>query len=351
VALIDPRLPGYARGSPKASRVFLLDAEAGTVSFGDGLRGARPAAGVPITAEYAVTRGAAGNVPAGAVRSGPGLPAGLAVANPLATWGGLDAESVQVGERMTAAFLRHRDRAVTAEDFRDLALRTPGTALARVDVLPAWTPGPAEPGSVAGAVTLMVVPAADPVHPQAPRPDARTLAAVCAWLDPRRLITTDVRVTGPRYRGLWISVALSPAPDAALAEVRQRVREALQAFLSPLPHDGAAPGPGGIEDITPGGWPARAPVLQAQLLAVVARVPGVLLVSELLVGFDAPAVRAAARLAFGPLELPEILGIAVDAAEAPQPLDVLKAATEGRPGDDDSAGPRRLPVPFIPDAC
>jgi hypothetical protein len=350
VALIDPRLPGYARGSAPASRVFRLDAEAGTVSFGDGLRGARPPFGALISAEYAVTRGAAGNVPAGALRSGLRLPPGVAVSNPLATWGGLDAETVPMGERMVAAFLRHRDRAVTAEDFRDLALRTPGTALARVDVLPAWVPGDDEPGSVPGAVTLMVVPAADPLHPLAPRPDARVLAAVCAWLDPRRLVTTDVRVTGPRYRGLWISVALSAAPDTALAELRARVRDALQAFLSPLPASEAPPRPGGIDDITAGGWPQRAPVLQAQLLAVVARVPGVLLVSELLVGFDAPTVRAEPRLAFGPLELPEILGVAVEPGEAPTPLAQLKAATQGQAADE-PPGPVRLPVPFIPDAC
>ena len=46
-------------------------------------------------------------------------------------------------------------------------------------------------------VTVMVVPRSDPVHPAAPRPDRQFLGAVCDWLSPRRLVTTELHVRGP----------------------------------------------------------------------------------------------------------------------------------------------------------
>jgi predicted phage baseplate assembly protein len=279
----------------------------------------------------------------------------LSVSNPLATWGGRDAETATDGERSIQAWLRHRDRAVTAEDFRDLALRTPSVRLARVEVLTAFKP---EVGATAGAVTVMVVPANDPKHPDAPRPDPVALRAVCEWLDPRRLVTTEVFVTGPRYRGIWIAVGLEPDPGVALAELRPKVRAALIAFLSALPQADAVSRPGGIDDITPGGWPLRAPVIAAQLLAVVARVPGVRLVNDVLMGEEAASgPQPADRLAFAELDQPELLGLLVEARDfspGENPLVGLRESTLGRSGSGAGASNdanRRLPVPFIPNQC
>jgi hypothetical protein len=353
-ALIDSRLPGYWRPGAAMSQVFQVDAEAGVLRFGDGLRGARPAFDAEISARYDITQGQAGNVAAGAVNSGARLPPGLVVANPLPTWGGLDAEHAADGERAIRATLRHRDRAVTADDFRDITLRTPGLRLARVEVLPAWRPGAGlAPGEAPGAVTVLVVPAADPVHPLAPRADAATLAAVCQWLDPRRLITTEVAVTSPQYKGLWLSVGLRPNANVASTEVAQRVRDALNAFLSPLPLDDANARPGGIADITPGGWPLTVPVLEKQLLAVVARVPGVLLVEELLLAAEAVTLLPSDQVAMAGIELPEVLGIGVAVGTA-QPLDALRSALRGRPdpgGQGSGDGTARLPVPFVQNQC
>jgi hypothetical protein len=365
VPVVDPRLPGLTRGDPADSRVYALDAEAGEVRFGDGLRGARPPAGASIEVDYQVTAGRAGNVSQGAIKTAPTLPAGLTVGNPLPTWGGTDAEAVADAEKRIPAWLRHRDRAVTAQDFRDLALATPNAALARAEVLTAWLPpaagaAPGEPGSVPGAVTIMLVPSTDPDHPAAPRPGAALIADVGAWLDARRLITTQVCVTGPRYLGIWLTVAVRPAPDVAMAEVTRRVEEALTAFLSPLPLPGAdgpaPPRPGGIEDITPGGWPLNVPLLDKQLLAVVARVPGVLLVSDLALGLDtAGGVSQLASIPLAGLELPEVLGIQVTEGDTAPSLVELKASRAGwvdsAGGVGDGALPARLPVPFIPDKC
>src|SRR6266545_1883831 len=134
VRVIDPReSPGRRLSKPAAtdpsaaqrdpSHVFALNAESGEVRFGDGARGARPPERATIRASYEYARGAAGNVSAGRINAAPSLPEGFKVSNPVETWGGADAESVAEGEKQIARYLQHRDRLVTAEDFRTIADR------------------------------------------------------------------------------------------------------------------------------------------------------------------------------------------------------------------------------------
>ena len=52
---------------------------------------------------------------------------GVGGANPIPTWGGADAESVQQGEKQISRYLQHRDRLVTKEDFVSITLRTTPT--------------------------------------------------------------------------------------------------------------------------------------------------------------------------------------------------------------------------------
>src|SRR5207244_1876080 len=145
--------------------VFVVDRESGEVRFGDGLRGARPRG--PIVASYAYGGGRSGNVAIGAIATAPLLPAGFVVSNPLPTWGGDEGETTAEGERAIARYIRHRDRAVTPDDFSDIVRRTPGIELGRVDVLPLYHPRLGSPSP--GVVTLLVVPD-DPRRPEAPEP-------------------------------------------------------------------------------------------------------------------------------------------------------------------------------------
>ncbi len=72
------RLTDDLLAADEDDRVFALDPEAGEIRFGDGLRGARPAAGQRMRASYEFGGGVAGNVAVGAAPSrpagdGPGL--------------------------------------------------------------------------------------------------------------------------------------------------------------------------------------------------------------------------------------------------------------------------------------
>ena len=325
---------------PGPTDVFSLDAEAGVVSFGDGLTGRRPELGEALYASYGWSNGAAGNVGAGALKAGPLLIAGISATNPLPMSGGADSESIAAAEKHIPRVIQHRDRLVTAADFRSIAWRTPGVAVGRIDVLPAAHPdiAPVAIGTAPGAVTLLAIPAFDPAHPTAPRSGREFLDALCRQLDPRRLVTTELVVRGPDYVGVWISVGIEVAGGFGSAEVESAVAARLTAFLSPLPPlFGAEPDPGA------GGWPLGRAVFARSLLAEAARTPGVVAVINLLLARGSQA--AAESVPLTGLELPEILGISVVAGD-PMPLDLVRGAVPSTTSDQ-----RRLPVPVVAESC
>lgn len=342
VPVPDLRLaPGVAPPPPREARLFVLEPTTGTVRFGDGMRGTRPPAGSSIRADYDVGVGARGNVAAGQIASAPALPAGITVANPVRTWGGVDAESVGEGEKQTARALQHRDRLVTIEDFETIARRTPGVEIGRIDVLPTWSPDLGTTGASPGTVTLLVVPRADPRNPAAPEPDELFLDAICAYLAPRRLVTTELVLSGPTYRDIGVSVGIDVAPGESTASVRDAVRRELIRFLAPV--DPTQPpwyeaGPSGLDAtwVHPRrGWPLAKPVLRLELLAVANRVPGVQLVREVVLTVGTSAT---------PIETVELAGL-----ELPRATVTVYA---GDPLPEPLPLPREVvPVPVVPESC
>ena len=212
--------------------MFVLNAESGELRFGDGAHGARLPDGAIIRAAYEYGGGREGNVGAKVINTTPAVLPGFVVENPIATWGGADAETVVEGEKQIARYLQHRDRLVTADDFRVITLRTPGVSVGRVEVLPTYHPdfGGAE---VPGVVTLLLIPTFDPLQPDAPLPRKPFLDAVCRHLDPRRLVTTEVVLRGPDYKGVWISIGIKVAAGYNESEVTEAVAAAIRAFLAP----------------------------------------------------------------------------------------------------------------------
>jgi len=359
VKVPDLRQPPGARPRPmESSDVFAVNAESGEIRFGDGFRGRRPPPGARMLVSYDYGVGTAGNVGAGAINTGPSLPAGMKVANPVRTWGGAEAESVTEGEKQIARYLQHRDRLVTAADFETIAARTPGVDLGRVEVLSAFNPEltPSEPGDAPGAVTLMLIPRFDPRQPDAPLPDRPFLDAVCRHLDPRRLVTTELFLRAPAYKPIWVSVGINVLAGWSIADVREAVKAALLQFLAPIRQQ---PG-GGLLDNQPlslampqyaeleKGWPLRKPVTGRELAAIASRVPGVMLVNNVEVA--AGTATAQDQIPMTGLELPRVAGILVVVGE-PVPIDELRGQT---PADDTTPGAapvRLVPIPIVPEEC
>lgn len=345
------RAPGQQWLDPRPNEVFIVDAEAGTVRFGDGLRGRRPPAGARLLAHYDISDGAKGNVAVGAINGGAALPPGVKPLNPLPTWGGADAEDASSGEKRVAGFVRHRDRLVTADDFASIARGTPGLAVARVEVLAAWHPdlGHSQPGDAPGVVTLMLVPRHDARDPRAPAPDRAFIDALCRYLDPRRLVTTELVLRGPSYVDLWLSLGITVAGGFAVPDVRDRVQQRLRQVLAPArglvdePSEAAATLPG-LEQ----GWPLQRAVNRLELMAEVARVAGVQRVNDLLLAQGSAGV-VATELPLEGLQLPRIAGLAVELGSA-LPLDALRG--QAAPAPAAGTTPRRtVPVPIVPRQC
>ncbi len=111
------------------SRCYLLDANEGVVTFGDGNKGKKPAVGITggIRISYSIGCGAAGNLKAGDV-TGLDLSIGYInqITNPLALAGGYDRETAGEAMARRAGELKHRFRAVTPSDYEKLAKEASG---------------------------------------------------------------------------------------------------------------------------------------------------------------------------------------------------------------------------------
>lgn len=329
VPTADPSLPpGSPLPPPGNPNVFTVDPESGEIRFGDGLRGRRPLRGHQIFATYAHGGGRIGNVGIGAIKTSPLLPAGFQVANPLPTWGGTEGETVAEAERTIPRVLKHRNRAVSLDDFVDVVRNTPGIDLGRVEVLPLVHPDVGSPAP--GVVTVLVVPN-DRRRPEGPVPDQFFLRAICEYLEPRRVLTSEVHVRGPEYVGVSVSIGITVVPGKEIPIVREAVKARIGQFLSPLPSAQDFPG-----------WPLEKSVEDRELLVAAAKVDGVAKVNQVLLwGSSADPVLS---VSITGRQLPRLDRIAVAIGEAEN---IMAAAAEPA----GTKPKRRLPVPVVPREC
>ena len=316
--------------------VFTLDSESGVIRFGDGLRGSRPQLGRRILTNYQYGGGLLGNVGIGAINASRDvrLQGGYKLSNPIPTSGGALGESVAESERNIPRILRHRDRVVTLQDFEDVVKRTPGVDVGRVEILPLFLPSQPD-RDASGVVTVVPIPKFDPIRPFWPSPDRLFLRRICDYLEPRRLVTTEIYVRGPTYVPVYISVGIQVRAGHFPDVVRQTVSERLNAYLSALPPLGGSEGRG---------WPLNKRLIRKDLEAVVTRVPGVDFVNSLQLGLKTPQDGPEHDL-FG-LELPMLVGLSVREGEA-ESLDSVFAPTP----DTDPTSVKVVPVPVIRAKC
>src|SRR5262249_49411097 len=164
---------------------------AGTGSAGTGSAGTGSAntglAGTGFTGTASVETESAGTGTAGTGPAGVDPDLAAAAANDVPAEGGLEAESLAAVRARIGDSVAEVTRAVTAEDYRTLAVSTPGVAVARCHV--GIGDHPRYPCSaVPGAVTVRIVPGvpdpvaelADPGYDPALLPDPGALQAVRA---------------------------------------------------------------------------------------------------------------------------------------------------------------------------
>lgn len=342
----------------REASVFELDAEAGTLRFGDGVRGRVPERQMRIRLAYGrFGGGRAGNLPAASLSEvssaqlvgAPRPMPGIKVLQPLAIEGGEDAETLARAEKRIPSMLRHRERAVTADDYRRLAQEVPGTDVGRVEVMPRFKPRERR-FDVPGVVSVMVLPARVFGKAPNPRPDRPFIERVHGHLAARTPLATELYVIGCEYVALGVAVGVTIRDGFGREAVLFELREAVRRLLWPLPPYGA----GGA------GWPLGRTVRERELEVEVSRVAGVAEVGGInlferaeidgkavwrLLTRNTPDGTQSLRLAAW--QLPELLSVvAVDnvAGSGGAPSDL---AAVPNPFADDTA----VAVPVVPEVC
>jgi predicted phage baseplate assembly protein len=317
--------------SGRDDRHLLLDSAAARVQCGDSVRGRVLPVGATVRAlSYRYGGGVAGNVAAKAVaKVADAAVAGVRVENPMPTSGGEDGEPIDRALERIPGELSRQNRAVTAGDFRALAM-IPGVG--RAECLPHFDPATHDQDA-AGVVTVLVWPARDPQHPDAPTAAAALLQAVFEQLDPRRLVTTELYVVPPVYREVAVSVGVAVKTGYSAIGVRRWAELVVRQYLSPLP-------PFGPEGE---GWPLGRRVHGPELEAAVLQVEGVEYVEGVRVAALSGPQPAESTVELRPWEVPALAALTVVAGPP------LPPGSAGQPLDPDAPAP--VPVPVPRDEC
>ncbi|MGH9939119.1 MAG: putative baseplate assembly protein, partial [Blastocatellia bacterium] len=255
----------FLRSDPY-SRHYTIDHISGSVTFGDGKRGAPPPRGTNnVAAAYRTGGGAAGNAPKAAIAQVKSpLPGVASVTNPVAADGGADAETLPMAQERGPQTLRHRYRAVACADLEWLARQAAGTRVARAKCLPNVNRDLRfEPGWV----TLLIVPqgAEGRLSPGSELiREVEDFLAERAFVGLARQTPARINVIGPGYIQVTVEAEVVPRDIDEAEQVKQRARAALDAFLHPL-----TGGPEGA------GWVFGRDVYESEIYRVIENVPGV----------------------------------------------------------------------------
>ena len=268
-------------------RVYVLDAEAGLIYFGDGRRGRVPGLGARIVApRYRWTASTSRELPAGTVTQGENLPSFVQdVTNVIPARGGRDAETLDDAKRRAPRELKSFGRAVTSDDFTFFATQTPDANIAKAVVIPLRRPYTAEgidrPGvdmtrTAPGAISVVVVPEGDG---RFLAPTDGVLRAVCRHLNKYRLVTTELYVVPPQYVRIFdVEISVVPKPGVTRTQLREAIVKRLETYVHVV-----RGGPDGT------GFELGSTLHHAELVSQVFRVEGVDRVEELKARYDGRA--------------------------------------------------------------
>jgi hypothetical protein len=284
--------PHFYRSTPH-DRHYVVERATGVFRF-PGAGGFIPPAGCPIVVSYVTGGGIEGNVPAGAIRELRSAVSFVkSVANPLAAAGGAAAELLRSARDRNAQVVRHRDRAVSIEDYEWLA-GSASSEVARARALP--LEGPDGRGS-RGYVGVVILPHSRDAMPVLSLQLADTVLQYLTHRAPAG-IAGGVRVLAPEYVPVSVRADLRPAIAEEAGNVETRVRSALMRFLHPVD--------GGLDA---GGWPFGRGIYLSDVAALVCAIDGVaaveslrLLVGQVVYG-DAVAIEAHQLVCAGEMQL------------------------------------------------
>ncbi|MEX0348086.1 MAG: putative baseplate assembly protein [Paracoccaceae bacterium] len=268
---------------------FVVETEAdgsAFLRFGDDQNGRRPAAGTPFTAAYRVGNGRAGNVGADALSHAiTGVSQITALRNPIPATGGVNPETMEEARQAAPYAYRRQERAVTPEDYAQMALRH--RDVQRAVATFRWNGH--------GHTVFVTVDRFGnrPITPEFEAELREELNAV-------RMAGYDLEVDGPRFIALELGLFICAHPDHFRAQVRQAVLQALSATRNP---------DGSIGFFHPDNFTFGTPVYLSAIYAHVMKVEGVASVRALHFrrrGSTSTVALDDGELTFGRLEIAQL---------------------------------------------
>jgi hypothetical protein len=284
--------------SKSSDRHFILDAATGELHFGNNEQGLIP----PFSEEWMNIRiiacqlggGTRGNVKKHLIQqllSPTNEFAGLKVTNTRVAAGGKERETINDAKRRVQKQLQHPYRAITNEDYEEIAKSTPGLRVARVKAIPLFKLGlknyPQQ--KAPGQITVVVVPFSEA---KKPIPSKGFLNTVKHQLDRHRLITTEIHVIAPEY--IKITVHAVVVVVAHLQDEADKIKTILNEFIQPLDHLDHL-------SILKQGWEFGRTVYRGDIYGEISRIKGVEYVQDLWLSAEGTGIRKEAN---GDIHLP-----------------------------------------------
>jgi hypothetical protein len=216
------------RSSTPDDRHYVVDRARGRVVFGDGVVHGRaaPTGNQNVRLRrYTTGGGRAGNVAESAITTPLSGIIARRVWNPVAATGGAEAEPADRAATRAPRILRHRYQAVSAADYRDIAVE------ASPEVFDAAVVRMGD--DLGGSLRLLVLPWSDA---SPPAPSAQLLESVRRHVSRRCAASaaSRLRVQAPTFVEVGVDVELAPASFDVAGQVFDRVRAAIVDHLHPV---------------------------------------------------------------------------------------------------------------------
>ena len=215
--------------SDKVFEVYTSGSGTVTAVFGDGISGKIPTKESGIKAKYFAGGGTVGNVSAGTITSWGVIPAGIdpeadvrkiTITNPDAANGGLDPESNDSIRYNAPRALRSLNRAVTLQDFTDLALSVDRVAKANAI------------GGSRNSVTIYMAPISTDTYPGVIGEDTTSQWKfiqnnINLFLQDKVQIGTTVTVLPPRYSDVGLTITYTKGLEFSASVVESSIKKSL----------------------------------------------------------------------------------------------------------------------------
>ncbi|MGK7884134.1 MAG: putative baseplate assembly protein [Crocosphaera sp.] len=214
-------------------RHYVLNPLTGQFTFGNGRNGLIPPPGrnnIRLTS-YQTGGGTDGNKPIGSiVQLKTTVPYIDQVTNYQASTGGADAESIDSLIARVPREIRHRERAVTQEDYEDLA-KIASPAVIRSKCIPLKDLSNSLTKKALNTVSVIIVPRSDEVKPL---PSVELVNRVQNYLENQSQPGVNISVVGPFYVQVSITAEIAVVSLDGASDLAQRVENELNRFIHPL---------------------------------------------------------------------------------------------------------------------